>query len=1490
MSRADSKKRHERSCQGNDIHVCPQCKKRCATAQGLKRHLQWHDKTKSPMSQTVKSSKPHRQETRKVKSHSSSSTRSSKYRCHRCSRVFDNRHDLYLHRRKQHYNQYGGALQARPWGLDEVTPLDTSAALREVYEANAPLILEQHRQGPIQSIYNFPVTNDIDLNQLMRMAEDIYRRQQRAFRLNLVFGVILQNRETDRYRYFVPYNNSGTFERPLYISKRVDLQRLRRELERKDIMNELLRIRPDTKWIPVLITNVHFLVTETFDPLGQGLLPEYLLKKDSLYPLVKNRHNGKPYKDNLCAFRCLALHQGHEIRCIDGPAKQLFRQWTDETEKDFLGIAMEQFPEFETKFCTNLEVYSLREDGFAQSVYKSRGQHPTTMYVNLYENHLSYIRNFAMYAQKYQCKTCECHFKNAWLLHRRQKSCANKTKFVYPGGFHRAREDIFQELDQYEIHVPEDQRTYPWFVCYDFEALLQKIQDCPTESLQWTHKHIPISVSICSNVEGHREPICIVEIDEDCLVQQMVLSLNVIANRVLELAEEKWGWVLEAIDEKLKEENSEQEACEDTDLDDSQDDVDEEETPRKRRSHPLQKLYRQMETYMSQVPIIGFNSAKYDLNLIKRCLVKHLGLHESNDTFVVKKNNAYTCIATETLKFLDMSQFLAPGSSYAGFLKAYHISQQKGYFPYEWFDDITKLEYTSLPTHEMFYSQLKGSNISEEDYAYCHQVWRDHQMSTFRDFLVWYNNLDVEPFVKAVEKFQQFYFEKGIDVFKSAISVPGIARQLLFRTARQQNAVFALFDENNKDLFQTIKHNIVGGPSIIFTRHHSAGQTLIRGQKKCGSILGFDANALYLESIGKPMPVGPFVRRLADTEFQPEIRDKYMSAYYWMDWLIHAYHKPIQHKLNTGREVKIGKYPVDGFLPPVNPDDKATVFQFHGCFWHGHLCDVTRGIQNEQWLATRVQKFKRTQEITTYLKRNHHVVEMWECQFRQYCIQHPEISDFIDKKRPKFFQTHKGKITENTILESVINGSLFGMVEVDIQVPENWPSYFQHPHLTPFEYFQEMSPLFCTTEIPFDAIGKHMQTHIEKHHLSDKPRRLLVGGMKAKQILLATPLLQWYLKHGMVVTKVYQLVEYQQQRCFQDFVREVSEARRQGDIDPDTTIIGDTNKVIGNSAYGSLIMDQTKHSNILYVQGENETSLKINDSRFKKLDCLDEEEQYYELEMAKRKIKLDLPIQLGYFILQYAKLRMLEFYFDFMDVFVDRSDFEYCEMDTDSAYMAISGSSLENVIKPEMRVSFEKGLKGFCTDTDIEADAVHHWFPRTCCTKHAKFDKRTPGLFKLEYQGDEMIGLCSKTYIVRKTKVIRPSSTRLTAARLLNKAKDLTLRRGKLLKPCRVNQYKYSSKGMSKCHLSAPMTKFRQVLKTSRAEGGSNKGFRLRDNALFTYTQEKRGFSYLYCKRRVLNDGIHTVPLDITLCPLPSQEWEVDDQEVIDMLASNFED
>lgn len=53
----------------------------------------------------------------------------------------------------------------------------------------------------------------------------------------------------------------------------------------------------------------------------------------------------------------------------------------------------------------------------------------------------------------------------------------------------------------------------------------------------------------------------------------------------------------------------------------------------------------------------------------------------------------------------------------------------------------------------------------------------------------------------------------------------------------------------------------------------------------------------------------------------------------------------------------------------------------------------------------------------------------------------------------------------------------------------------------------------------------------------------------------------------------------------------------------------------------------------------------------------------------KKRIKHDLPIQLGFFVYQEAKLRMLEFYFDVIDKFISREDFCLLEMDTGIIYI-----------------------------------------------------------------------------------------------------------------------------------------------------------------------------------------------------------------------------
>ena len=154
------------------------------------------------------------------------------------------------------------------------------------------------------------------------------------------------------------------------------------------------------------------------------------------------------------------------------------------------------------------------------------------------------------------------------------------------------------------------------------------------------------------------------------------------------------------------------------------------------------------------------------------------------------------------------------------------------------------------------------------------------------------------------------------------------------------------------------------------------------------------------------------------------------------------------------------------------------------------------------------------------------------------------------------------------------------------------------------------------------------------------------------------------------------------------------------------------------------------------------THTAINSKLFKKLDHVNN--SLHEFELAKAHIEQNEPIIVGFFILQYGKLRMLELYCIFFPKFCDVKKFQESELDTDSLYLALAGKELEDCIRPKMRWEWQRLQSNDCVDC-FTANVLANFFRRNCCVKHKQHDKRKLGLFKEEFRCTEMFCLCSKT-------------------------------------------------------------------------------------------------------------------------------------------------
>ena len=452
---------HIRAQHLNEKHLCIYCHKPFMYVSAKTRHeknncpaYKNHDSPQTTNEPQVQSAKRKFETSTAIES-TRSKQRRTEVRCRVCAEMFPNRHEHYLHRMKQHIQTGSGSpLQPPPWG-SQSPPFVDNQPLLEVYDANRPLILANNQESGIETIYNFPISNIFSVDDIMTHANEVYDRQQSAFRVNLEFGLILVNTDSGEYRYFTPYSNESLFDHPIYVSRRQDLHRLRLRLQGLNITDLILRQRPNTKWKPVIVTNVRFTLYSLDYPLGIASiqLPDHVKNSRSIIALDKTT-GGKLYKDHVCAFRCLATYQGHHYERLEMHTKSLFAKWVEYMQhkcpennisldpKTFKGVELSQLVYFEKCFEININIFRLQDDQSALPVYKSQCRFKDTMHLNLFDKHLSYISNLNAYTQKYQCPSCQMHFRYVHNMRKHSRNCQGRTKHRFPGGFYSSPKTI----------------------------------------------------------------------------------------------------------------------------------------------------------------------------------------------------------------------------------------------------------------------------------------------------------------------------------------------------------------------------------------------------------------------------------------------------------------------------------------------------------------------------------------------------------------------------------------------------------------------------------------------------------------------------------------------------------------------------------------------------------------------------------------------------------------------------------------------------------------------------------------------------------------------------------------------------------------------------------------------------------------------------------------------------------------------------------------
>jgi hypothetical protein len=173
--------------------------------------------------------------------------------------------------------------------------------------------------------------------------------------------------------------------------------------------------------------------------------------------------------------------------------------------------------------------------------------------------------------------------------------------------------------------------------------------------------------------------------------------------------------------------------------------------------------------------VVFHNLKGYDSHMIiKKAYEINNQLGNKSIDVIPNSYEKFMSFSIGDLKFIDSLQFMASSleklvenlydptdkfkhfhSMKKEFPEHYEMLSRKGVYPYEWMDDISKLDHRGLPPREAFYSKLRQDSVSEEEHRWGSEVYERLGCQSFKDYHLAYLKTDVLLLADVFEKFRK---------------------------------------------------------------------------------------------------------------------------------------------------------------------------------------------------------------------------------------------------------------------------------------------------------------------------------------------------------------------------------------------------------------------------------------------------------------------------------------------------------------------------------------------------------------------------------------------------------------------------------------------------------------------------------------------------------------------------------------------------------------
>ena len=178
---------------------------------------------------------------------------------------------------------------------------------------------------------------------------------------------------------------------------------------------------------------------------------------------------------------------------------------------------------------------------------------------------------------------------------------------------------------------------------------------------------------------------------------------------------------------------------------------------------------------------------------------------------------------------------------------------RKGFYPYEWMDNVSKMNSNGLPDKSSFYSKLSQTSLTDNEYSHAENVYNKLNCQTFRDYHMAYLKTDVLLLADVFENFRKTCHENYNLDPANDISSPGLAWDaMLLKTG------ISLQQMSDLQVLDIMERQKKGGLTFVGAKRHVVANNKYMenydSNKESNYIMYLDANNLYGWAMSQFLP------------------------------------------------------------------------------------------------------------------------------------------------------------------------------------------------------------------------------------------------------------------------------------------------------------------------------------------------------------------------------------------------------------------------------------------------------------------------------------------------------------------------------------------------------------------------------------------------------------------------------------------------------------